>query len=150
MTTPFDVPHDRLVIKAAEKLRGVPQIQPPEWTHYVKTGVHREKPPESSEWWHPRVAAVLRKVYLYGPIGAERMRATFGGKRDRGAKPFKAARGSGSIAREALQQLEAAGLIEMEKGKGRRVSAAGMKFMDNVAHDVKKELVAQVPGISKY
>ena len=150
MTTVHDVPAEPLIRRAAAELKSRAGIATPEWAPFAKTGVHREKPPADPEWWHTRVAAVLRKVYLEGPIGTERMRAEFGGTRDRGVSPNRAKRGSGSVAREALQQLEAEGLVQSVKGEGRRITAAGQKLLDNVAHEVKKSLAETLPGLAKY
>ncbi|MGB1697614.1 MAG: 40S ribosomal protein S19, partial [Thermoplasmatota archaeon] len=90
MTTVYDVPPTALISKVASDFAGVEEIQAPEWAPFVKTGIHREKPPVDAEWWNVRVAAVLRKVYTDGPIGTERLREHFGGYRDRGSKPNKA------------------------------------------------------------
>jgi len=62
MTTPYDVPPDMLIKRAAEKLKEIKEIQPPAWANFVKTGRHTERPPLQKDWWHVRVAAVLRKV----------------------------------------------------------------------------------------
>ena len=94
----------------------------PDWAAFVKTGPHREHPPIENDWWYIRVAAVLRKVYINSPIGVTHLRSMFGGKIDKGSKPNKAGLGSGSIIRHSLQQLEKAGLIVTEKGKGRAIS----------------------------
>jgi len=80
MTTAYDVPAEPLIKKLAEKLRDEFKIAPPEWSKWVKTGVHKERQPDNPDWWHIRVAAILRKVYMRGPIGTERLRAMFGGK----------------------------------------------------------------------
>ncbi|HWG89576.1 MAG TPA: 30S ribosomal protein S19e [Candidatus Thermoplasmatota archaeon] len=150
MTTVYDVPADPLIRKAAGKLKEMPALTPPEWAAFVKTGIHTEKAPVDPDWWHVRCAAVLRKVYVMGPIGTERLREEFGGFRDRGARPNRAKAGSGSIARKALQQLEKAGLVESVKAEGRKVSAKGQSFLDNVAHEVKADLVEQIPALAKY
>ncbi len=150
MTTVYDVPATALVEEAAAALRKISAIETPEWAPFVKTGVHKEKPPVDEDWWHTRVAAVLRKVYTEGPIGTERLRQHFGGYRDRGSKPNKVAKGSGSIARKALQQLEAAGLVQNVQAQGRVVTAQGRSLMDNAAHAVKAEVAKSTPGISKY
>jgi small subunit ribosomal protein S19e len=150
MTTVQDVPAEPLIRTVAGKLKAIPQVKAPDWAPFVTTGIHREKPPVDRDWWHTRAAAVLRKVYIEGPIGTERLRALFGGARDRGSKPNRAKKGSGSIVREALQQLEAAGLVENVKGEGRRVTAKGRSFLDNSAFEVKKELVEAIPGLAKY
>lgn len=150
MTTVFDVPADPLIRKAAGKLKEVPAIAPPSWAPFVKTGIHTEKAPVDPDWWHVRCAAVLRKVYILGPLGTERIREEFGGFRDRGARPNRAKKGSGSIARHALQQLQAAGLVENVKSEGRKVTSKGQAFLDNTAHEVKLELIETIPGLAKY
>lgn len=150
MTTVYDVPPTPLVEEAAKALRNIEAIAAPEWAAFVKTGIHREKPPVDADWWHVRVAAVLRKVYLEGPIGTERLREHFGGFRDRGSMPNQAAKGSGSIARKALQQLEAAGLVQNIQSKGRVVTPAGRSLLDNAAHAVKGEVVKTHPALEKY
>lgn len=150
MTTVYDVPAPKLIEEAAKRLQEVKEIQPPEWAEFAKTGVHTEKPPVQADWWHTRVAAVLRKVYTDGPVGTETLRAHFGGFRDRGNRPNKAAKGSGSIAREALQQLEAAGLVQTVQAQGRVVTAAGRKLMDNAAHNVRAAVQKDLPALAKY
>src|SRR5688572_28206888 len=148
MTTVYDVPADPLIREVASKLKQEQAIAPPAWAPFVTTGIHAEKPPVEKDWWHTRAAAVLRKVYVLGPVGTERLRAEFGGPRDRGAKPNRAKKGSGSGVRESLQQLEAAGLVQSVKGEGRVVSAKGRSLLDNSAHTVRNTL--QIPGLEKY
>jgi small subunit ribosomal protein S19e len=150
MTTVYDVPAEPAIMKVAELLKKEKAIQPPEWAPFVKTGGHREKPPEDPEWWYVRLAAVLRKVAMQGPIGSERLSSLYGGAKDRGSKPDRAISGSGSIARKALQQLEAAGLVVNIKGRGRTVTPQGRKLLDNAAHTVKQELLKTYPALAKY
>ncbi len=150
MTTVYDVPATQLIEEAAGSLAKIDAVKAPEWAPFVKTGVHKEKPPVDENWWATRVAAVLRKVYTDGPIGTERLREHFGGFRDRGSKPNKAVKGSGSIARKALQQLESAGLVQNVQAQGRVVTPEGRRLMDNAAHAVKGSMAESVPGLSKY
>ncbi|MHB1262135.1 MAG: 30S ribosomal protein S19e [Thermoplasmatota archaeon] len=150
MTTVYDVPATKLIDEAAKRLMEVKEIQAPEWSEFAKTGIHVEKPPVQEDWWHTRVAAVLRKVYTDGPVGTETLRAHFGGFRDRGNRPNKAAKGSGSIAREALQQLEAAGLVQTVQAQGRIVTAKGRGLMDNAAHAVRAAVQKDLPALAKY
>lgn len=150
MTTVYDVPADRLIQKIAEKLKSNEKIKAPEWAEYIKTGVHKEKAPVEREWWHNRVAAVLRKIYIKGPIGTSRLAAEFGGKVDRGSKPYKARKGSRSIARHSLKQLEAAGLILTKNRRGRMISTDGQKLLDQTAHEVLVELVKEDSSMAKY
>ncbi|HUT38116.1 MAG TPA: 30S ribosomal protein S19e [Methanoregula sp.] len=144
MTTVYDASADHLIRKVAEELRKRKEITPPEWASFAKTGAHKEMPPEDPDWWFVRVAAVLRRVYVDGPLGVERMRSFYGGKKNRGSKPNAFRKGSGSILRKSLQQLELAGFIVHDK-TGRKVSPAGMAFLDNMAHEVKLNPPAPVP-----
>jgi small subunit ribosomal protein S19e len=142
MTTVYDVPADRFIRSLAEELKKRPEIKPPEWAAFAKTGVHNEMPPEDPDWWFTRVASILRRVYIDGPVGVERMRTFYGGKQDRGSKPSRFRKGSGSVLRKSLQQLEAAGLITKDKA-GRRVSPAGASFMDGLANSLSKASAAK-------
>jgi len=150
MPTAFDVPAEKLIVKLAEQLKGVEAVAPPEWGRYVKTGRHREKSPSNDLWWHTRAAAVLRKIYVHGPIGTTRLAAMFGGKADRGSKPDKAVRGSRSVSRATVQQLEKGQLIQKNKDGGRVVTAKGRKMVDAAAIQVLKEMAAQNPELTKY
>ncbi len=149
MTTVFDIPADLLIAKVADELKNESVIKAPEWAEFVKTGVHKEMPPENPDWWYVRSAAMLRRIYVDGPIGVERMRSVYGGVQDRGSKPSHFRKGSGSIARKVMQQLEAAGYLEKVTG-GRNVSAKGRKFLDNTAHSLKAQAVEAAPGLAKY
>ena len=151
MTTVLDVPAERLIEETAKRLQGLPELKAPEWAPFVKTGVHREKPPTRKDWWHVRAAAVLRKVYLNGPIGTERLAAMFGGNRDGGSAPKHPRQGSRSVIRKELQQLKAAGFIADElKNRGKIVTPKGQSFLDNIAYEVWKDLAAKNPDLAKY
>ena len=73
----------------------------------------------------------------------------YGGKKNRGVAPSVKAKGSGSIARVALQQLEEAGFVRALKS-GRVVAPQGQSMLDNVAFQVKQDLVETIPGLAKY
>ena len=150
MTTVYDVPPQMLIDLTADKLKEYPEIAPPEWAGDVKTGTHVETQPVQENWWHIRTAAVLRKVYMTGPIGSERLAAEFGGSKDRKTKPYKAVKGSRSIIRKSLGQLEAAGLVAADKNKGRIVTPKGRSLLDNNAREIMKELASKDPELSKY
>ena len=130
-------------------LKNNENIVPPEWAGNVKTGVHKELSPNNDDWWYTRCAAVLRKIYTDGPIGIERLRSVYGGKKDNGSTPYHKAKGSGSIARKTVQQLEAAGYLQKVK-EGRTVSAKGRSMLDNAANELKHELLEKIPGLAKY
>ncbi|MBE0517724.1 MAG: 30S ribosomal protein S19e [Thermoplasmata archaeon] len=150
MATAFDVPADKLIPRLAEELKKIETIKPPEWAAYVKTGRHKEKSPVQEDWWYIRSAAVLRKIYIDGPMGSTRLAACYGGYADRGAKPDKAVRGSRSIARSTIQLLEKSQLIQKERDGGRKISPMGQKLVDSVSTVVLKELAAKNPELTKY
>lgn len=136
MATMYDVDVQELIKKAAEELKKVPEIKPPEWAPFVKTGMHKERPPADSDWWYARVASVLRAVYRLGPVGVQKLRTKYGGKKNRGVKKEHFYKGSGNILRKSLQQLEKAGFLKSaEKGshKGRVVTPKGKSFLDKIA-----------------
>ena len=149
MTTAYDIPPEILIKEVAEKLKKMEEFKPPIWADYVKTGVHKERAPEQQDWWYTRVAAVLRKVYIDGPVGIERLRTAYGGRKRRGSEPPKFRKGSGSIIRKALQQLENAGFVEKTK-KGRIVTKQGRSFLDKTAAEIKKKIVKKIPALAKY
>lgn len=151
MPTPFDVPAPILIERLARYLKdNVDVIEPPEWAAYVKTGVHAERGPQNLDWWYIRCASLLRKIYILGPIGVERLRAKYGGRKSRGTRPKHAAKGSGAIIRKALQQLEKAGLVQTIRGKGRVVTPEGRRLLDSLSADIKRELEKVIPALSKY
>ncbi len=150
MTTAYDIPADKLIEKLVELLKKDPNFTPPDWSKFVKTGIHREKPPIETDWWYRRTSAVLRKIYMHSPIGVEHVSQMFGGAVDRGSKPYTSWSGSGAIIRHAMKQLENAGLIKTVEGKGRRIEPAGKKLVDNAAHEVKKEIIDELPELAKY
>lgn len=140
MTTVYDVPADKLIARVAAELKEKSEITAPEWAAFAKTGAHKEMPPEDPDWWYTRTAAVLRRVYVDGPVGVERMRSVYGGSKNRGSKPNKTVKGSGSVLRKAVQQLEAAGYVTQQKS-GRVVTPAGASFLDGIAYRIVSESV---------
>jgi small subunit ribosomal protein S19e len=150
MTTVTDVPATELISNVAAKLAEMKDIEPPDWAAFAKAGVHKEKAPGPRDWWYTRTASILRKVSIKAPIGVSKMGGLYGGPADRGSKPNAARKGSRSIIRKALMQLEAAGLVKTEKGRGRELTPAGQKLLDRSAHEVLLEMVKQDPQMGKY
>ena len=131
-----------LVERLADELKKNEQITPPVWAGYAKTGRFKERPPFKDGWWYLRTASVLREVKLLGPVGVAKLRTKYGGKKNRGMAAEKFYRGSGSIARKILQQLEKAQLVvQAKKGvhKGRVVSPKGQSLIDRVTIQLMKE-----------
>ncbi len=150
MTTAYDVPPSLLIERLKDHLQKEGKVKPPEWAPFARTGVHTEKAPTQTDWWYRRVAAVLRKVYLLGPVGTTRLAAEFGGRRDDGSAPKHPRRGSRSIAREAMQQLESMDLLRKTEKKGRTISPQGRKLLDSLAHEILMDLAKTNPELTKY
>lgn len=151
MLTPNDVPVREFLQKLANYLKeNVDEVAPPPWANIAKTGAHVQKLPENPDWWHIRCASLLRKIYVHGPVGIERLCAEYGGRKDYGVRPEHAVKAGGAIIRKALQQLEAAGLIEKFQNKGRRITREGRKLLEEIAEEVKKDVLKENPELEKY
>ncbi|MBI5060770.1 MAG: 30S ribosomal protein S19e [Candidatus Aenigmarchaeota archaeon] len=137
MVSARDVSQDMLTKKIAEELKR--RAEMPEWAKYVKTGLSRERPPEDRDWWYMRMASMLRKIYVEGPVGVSRMRSYYGGLQRKGHKPAHFAKASGKIIRVILQDLERLKLVEntTKPRKGRVITSEGKRFVDGVAKQIK-------------
>lgn len=151
MVTPYDVPAPDFIEKTAKYLKeNVDAVTPPSWASVAKTGSHVQRQPQNPDWWYVRCASLLRKIYIHGPIGLEKLCAQYGGRKDFGVKPEHAAKAGRTVIRKALQQLEAAGIVETLKPQGRRISREGRKLLQELAEEVHKELVKKLPRLEKY
>jgi small subunit ribosomal protein S19e len=142
MTHILNVDAGKLIQLTAQELKKQKLVEPTEWSPFVKTGHHKDRLPDDNEWWYMRSAAVLRSVAKLGPVGTEKLRTKYGGKKNRGHKPEKFFKASGSIIRKILQQLEKSGLIEQANKsghKGRVLTAQGTSLMDKLAMQMIKE-----------
>jgi small subunit ribosomal protein S19e len=151
LPTPYDVPPPVLIDRLARYLREEADvIVAPTWTPFVKTGSHTQRPPQNPDWWFTRCASLLRKIYVKGPIGIERLRSEYGGRIDKGVKPEHVRKGGGAIIRKALQQLEAAGFVEQLRNRGRVVTGDGRQLLDKLSTEIKKNLEKTQPELGKY
>jgi len=126
----------------AEALKGMEEFAVPEWAHFVKSGVSRERPPVDDNFWYIRAASILRQLYIRGVVGVGRLRSKYGSRKDRGGRPDKFVKSGGKIIRVILQQAEAAGLVEkvLKLQHGRRLTAAGRDLLDSIEVEAKKGL----------
>ncbi|MBI2137857.1 30S ribosomal protein S19e [Candidatus Woesearchaeota archaeon] len=139
MAKMLEVNPNELIEKVADELEKLPEIKAPDWASFIKTGRHKQRPPAREDWWQVRAAAMLRSVARLGPIGVSKIRVKYGGKKNRGHKPEHAYKGSGSIARKILQQLEKAGLVrQAQKGlhKGRIITQKATQIMNKAAEEL--------------
>ena len=141
MTNVFDINPAELIKKASEELKKLDAIKMPSWAQYVKTSPARERPPAQQDWWHIRAASILRKLYVLDkPIGVNRLKNYYGGRKNRGHKPERFYKGSGKILRIILQQLEKAELVKpIKEGshKGREISNKGKSFLNKLTKNAK-------------
>ncbi|MBI5392188.1 30S ribosomal protein S19e [Candidatus Woesearchaeota archaeon] len=134
MAVIYDADINKSIEKLGQELKSV--LKAPEWTLFAKTGAGKERPPVNPDWFYIRAAAVLRTVYMRGPIGVEKLRIKYGNKKNQGHRPEEFRKGAGKILRNALQQLESAGLVKFQKdgvNKGRIITSKGKALMDKCA-----------------
>ena len=149
MAKVYDVPADIFVSKLAKILKNE-DIPAPEWSVFVKTGTHAEKPPQNSDWWHVRCASILRKIYLHGPASVNELRSMYGGGRPVGYGAAHHKDASGAIIRNAIHALEKLGYVEKIEKKGRVVSKNGMQKLDRLATEILNELILEKPELKIY
>jgi len=150
LTNVNEVPADRLIETLALKLKEENIVKPPEWSDFVKTGSHAERPPQNNDWWYERCASLLRKVYIHGPIGLADLQDFYGGKKKiKFAKRHQRSAGQSAI-RKPLQQLESAGYIEKKELKGRMISGKGMSLIDKTSAVILKELAENNSELKRY
>jgi small subunit ribosomal protein S19e len=151
MVTVHDVPQDLLIKRLAEELRRrYPQVSPPAWAIYAKTGSHAERPPQDKDWWYTRCASLLRKIYLHGPIGVGDLRIMYGGRKRVGYFPAHHRDSGGSSVRKAIQQLEASGLVTKLNKKGRILTSEGRALLDRLSTEIFEDLIKTNPSLARY
>ncbi|MBN2014575.1 MAG: 30S ribosomal protein S19e [Candidatus Altiarchaeota archaeon] len=138
MATVYEIPTKIMMEKTAFDLKDKNKMQMPEWAKFVKTGAHKEKAPQDDNWWWIRAASILRKVYINGPVGIQRLRTAYGGKKNRGSKPERFYRASGKIIRVILQEFDKMGFTEKVK-EGRKITPKGQSYLDKIATDLAKK-----------
>ena len=134
-----EVSANALIKRLSEELGKLKELTPPQWSHFVKTGAHKERLPEQLDWWHARAASLLRRVYIDGPVGVSRLRSYYGGRQNRGQTPEHFRKAGGKILRTILQQLEQAGLVRKVKRGGRKLTQKGAVMLDNLAKQIESE-----------
>ncbi len=137
MATVYEVPTDKLIAKTAEDLKTNIKLKRPDWTEFVKTGTHRERQPDNPDWWYSRAASILRKVYINGPVGVQRLRTVYGDRKHRGVKPEEFRRAGGKILRIILKEFDNLGFTE-KSGNGRIITKKGQSYLDKISSEINK------------
>lgn len=134
MVSVFDAHPELLIRETAKELKEKFNIEKPLFTEFVKTGVSKERAPQEKDWYYIRMASILRRVYVDGPVGVESLRTYYGGRKARGVKPHEFRKASGKIIRKCLQELEKLGFVEKDKSKeGRKITGKGEKYLNEKA-----------------
>ena len=149
MAKVYDVPADVLITRLSEILKNE-DIPAPEWSLFVKTGTHADKPPQNLDWWHVRCASILRKIYLHGPASVNDLRSMYGGGRPVGYGAAHHKSASGAIIRNAIHGLEKLGYVKNIVRKGRILTKQGTQKLDKLATEILSELIKKEPGLKIY
>ncbi len=138
MTTVYEIPPEKMIEIAAGDLKNKVKFKMPDWAKFVKTGTHKERMPQDDDWWWIRSASILRKIYINGPVGVQRLKVAYGGKKNRGVKPEKFYRASGKIIRIILQEFDK---IEFTKkvDNGREITSKGQSYLDKLATEFSRK-----------
>lgn len=142
----LDVPANELIVKVAQALKESYKeaIVPPVWVSIVKTGSHNERPPSEPDFWYKRCASILYNAYKHGTIGVRLLRRKYGGRTQHIVRRSHHRPAGGKIIRLAMQQLDKAGLMKLEKLKvqkdpskigyaGRVITGKGRALLDKSA-----------------
>ena len=151
MTTAYDVPADVLIDKLSGYIKeNIKEVTGPEWAAHVKTGSHVERVPQEPDWWYVRTASILRKLYFESPVGVQRLRKKYGGRKRKGNSPAHHRKAGGAIIRASLQQLEKAGLVDKVEKSGRVLSKKGRSLLDAMSTQIKKDRDRENPELKAY
>mgnify|MGYP001606627491 FL=1 len=146
----LDVPANELIVRVAAALKDgcKDSIIPPVRVNIVKSGSDKERPPTEPDFWYKRCASVLYNSYKHGTIGVRRLRRKYGGRTQHIVSRSHHRKAGGKIIRLAMQQLEKAGLMKLEKLKvqkdpakigyaGRVITSKGKSLVDKTAGQMK-------------
>lgn len=138
MATVYDVPADKLIKETAQDLKDNIKLERPEWSLIVKTGTNRQRKPSDEDWWWMRSASIMRRIYIDGPIGVQRLRTFYGGKKNCGHKPEEFRKSSGKIIRTIMKELDTSGLTENGRG-GRKLTKKGQSYLDKISSKIAQK-----------
>lgn len=133
-----DVDAQRFVKAYAAHLKRSGKLNVPSWVDIVKTASFKELAPYDSDWFYTRAASLARQIYLHPGAGVGGLRTFYGGRKNRGSRPSKHAKASGSVIRKALQALEKLKLVSVNEDGGRCITVDGQRDLDRVAQLVGK------------
>lgn len=149
MVSAHDVPSSKLIAALAAQMKSVPAVEQPEWSRFVKTGSHAERPPTNSDWWFTRAASLMRKLYLHGPVGLTDLERAYGGNKALKYYPKHHRDAGGSSIRKILKQLETADLVA-KTPKGRVLSSKGRAMLDKTSNELFASISKEDKALARY
>jgi len=132
-----DVSQQDFTVALAAFLKKSGKMKVPEWVDIVKTNTRKELAPYDEDWFFVRCASLARHLYIRSPVGVSTVRKIYGIRSNNGSSPSHWARGSGGVARKALQALEGLKLAEKDPNGGRRLTSQGRRDLDRIAAQLK-------------
>ncbi len=149
MVSVRDVPSNKLITALAVQMKGLQGMVQPDWSRWVKTGSHAERPPTNADWWFTRAASLMRKLYLHGPVGLTDLERAYGGTKALHYFPKHHRDAGGSSIRKILKQLEQAELVA-KTPKGRVLSPKGRAMIDRASKDMFAALSQENKALARY
>jgi small subunit ribosomal protein S19e len=149
MVNAHDVPSGKLISALAEQIKSFPGMEAPDWSKFVKTGSHAERPPQQPDWWYTRSASLLRKLYLHGPVGLGDLERSYGGSKAVSYFPKHHRDAGGSSIRRILKQLEQAELVA-KTAKGRVLTSKGTAMLDKLSKELFDVAVQDDKALVRY
>lgn len=138
-----DVSQHEFVRSFSAFLKKSGKLKVPEWADVVKLGGFNELAPCDHDWFYTRSASISRHLYIRSPTGVGALTKIYSGKKRTGSQPSHYCRGSGSVARKALQALEQSGYVRKSANGGRELTPAAQRDMDRIAQQVAQRAVQQ-------
>lgn len=127
-----DVSKNDVVSRVSAELKKSGALKEPDWAGAVKTGTQGERVPQEPDFWFKRGAALLLTIAERGPVGVERLRNKYGGRKRHTVARHHHRKAGGKTIRVLMQQLEKAGFVKKEK-TGRVATPAGFSLLDKAA-----------------
>lgn len=132
----MDVDQDKIVSQVALFLKKSGKLKIPDNMDIVKTAKFKELAPNNPDWFYIRCASILRRLYHRSPAGVGAIKKIYGGRQRNGVRPSHFCRADGSVARRAVQALEAIKMVEQHADGGRKLSAQGQRDLDRIAAQI--------------
>ena len=145
-----DVSAESFIKSFASFLKKSGKFKIPEWANYVKTACFKGLAPMDPDWLYVRAAAVARQLYIHRSCGMKTLRAHFGGRKRGNSRRKHHTLAGGKCIRYCLQQLskmELIGIVQIRgdddkviNTQGRQITNKGIRDMDRIASQIKKDL----------